>query len=293
MRTEPPHTRVGSLGESTTHSFPYQGPLSCLYDDLRPTNLDLNHQNDKIMPRFDGGWCVSHTGERLFHVVAHLEAGRLTVQNAQRRHFVAGGPCSSPSEAEHAYPPAISQSRDHRSARTVIDFAVANELKNLFTLQYEQDPISAFECSRHFDSFVRRIRYLCGSVPWVQVLERGTKSGRLHHHVLAPSSVKRQVAEELWPFGYVHASYARSVGGIRRKAGYMCKNFAEPAEERLGSHRYRISRTGVRPRARSYVLTQAEIDQMLSALAPGGAQTWYPAEPLPFHCYSKFWNPHI
>lgn len=288
-----PHTGVGSLETQATSEQQYQALISCICDDIRPDPIDRFGKNIIQMPQDQGGWCVTETGERLYYVVFRPEAGRASVQNAQLRHLDPSKAVLKPRGVECAYPSSVSQSRDPRSARIVIDFSVANSLMRHFTLTYADEPGTPDACAHELEKFLRRVRRAHGPFPWVQVLERGEQTGRLHHHVLTGDSLALQAVVDLWGNGHVLYKRARSVTGIRRTAGYLCKTFSTPADDRLGSHRYRVSRYGIRPKARGMVVTESEYRALLDHLAPGRTYDWYPSEPVPFHEFSTLWDPHI
>jgi len=288
--SETPHAPVGSLEPKQEIVFDTEGLISCLYDDMRPDLIGRFGNNIIQLPPDEGGWCVCATGERLLYVVFRPEAGRASVQNAQLRHLDPEGSGLSPRGVEFAS--STGQSRDSRSARSVIDFAVTIRLTRHYTLTYADEPDTPGGGAHEFEKFVRRARRSHGPFPWVQVVERGEDNGRLHHHVLTIDSLARRAVSNLWGNGHVLHSRARTASGIRRMAGYLCKTFRTPPDDRLGAHRYRVSRYGMRPKAYGMVVTEAELQTMLCQLASGGSYPWYPSEPVPFHEYSMFWDPY-
>jgi len=288
-----PRTPEASLEIRQLEQVDIDRLISCIYDDIAP-NIERHFGNNIIqLPQELGGWCFSETGERLLYVVFHPEAGRATVQNAQRRHLGNVDLIPQQNHALTAYPPSVSQSRDLRSARTVIDFAVANHLVRHFILTYEEQPDTTVTAAREFEKFIRRTRRKCGQFAWVQVLERGELNDRLHHHLMAGGGLRPGDVETLWGNGFVLHKQLRKVTGIRTTAGYLCKTFRTPECDRLGSHRYRVSRHGVRPRARGMVVTEAEYRAIIEQLAPAGSYDWYPDDPVAFHEYSTLWDPYI
>jgi len=287
-----PHVPEASLSSQTEKSSGYEALISCLYDEIDPNPFSRFGDNIIQLPLDQGGWCIAETGERLYYVVFRPEAGRASVQNAQRRHLDPSRSVLDPVHHGVISPAPVSQTRAARAAREVIDFAVANDLVRLFTLTYANEPDSPSSCARAFKNFLRRVRSSREPFPWLEVLERGGDGGRLHHHLLADESVSRRDVSDCWRSGHVLHSRARTASGIRRMAGYLCKTFYTPSGDRLGAHRYRVSRYGVRPKARGLVVTEAELQSILKQVAPGGSYPWYPREPIPFHEYTLLWDPY-
>lgn len=289
---EAPHTPEGSLGVTSSINLDNQVDISCLYDELRPENNSHFRDNIIYLPLDEGGGALTGSGERLLYVVFYPEAGRATVQKAQRRHLNTTGLIASAGDRDGSHLREVCQSRDHRSARLVIDFAVANRLVCHFSLTYAKEPGTVDDGAHEFEKFVRRTRRQRGPFAWVQVVERGTETGRLHHHVLMDGSFAEGEVEQLWGNGFVVRTRVRSATGIRTIAGYLCKTFSVPSADRLSSHRYRISRHGIRPQAHGFVMTESEYTTFITQLAPGRIYNWYPTEPVAFHEYSTLWDPY-
>ena len=292
MGRKPLHTPEASLELGQSDQSDIDRLISCIYDDIKPNITRYFGNNIIQLPQEMGGWCISDTGERLLYVVFHPEAGRATVQNAQRRHLESVDLDVHQGHDVAAYPPSVSQSRDLRSARTVIDFAVANHLVRHFILTYAAEPDTTTTAAHEFEKFIRRTRRKCGQFSWVQVLERGNSNDRLHHHLMAGRGLRSRDVEKLWGHGFVLHKQVRTVTGIRKTAGYLCKTFRTPESDRLGRHRYRVSRHGVRSRARGMVVTEAEYQAIIEQIAPDGSYNWYPSEQVAFHEYSTLWDPY-
>ena len=287
-----PHAPEASFGSRSKENNGYESLISCLYDEIDTNPLSRFRDNIIQLPLEQGGWCIAETGERLYYVVVRPEAGRASVQNAQLRHLDPSGSVLKPVRREVISSTSVSQTRASRAVREVVDFAVANDLVRLFTLTYADEPDSPSSCAHEFKNFLRRVRWGREPFPWVEVLERGGDGGRLHHHVLTDASISRRDVTASWGRGHVLHSRARTASGVRRIAGYVCKTFHTPPDDRLGTHRYRVSRFGVRPRAQGLVVTEAELQSILKRVAPGGSYPWYPREPIPFHEYSLLWDPY-
>ena len=170
----------------------------------------------------------------------------------------------------------FARSSDRR--RTVIrDFALHNRLAYLLTLTFSDEhlPFSVEGCFQVFKLFMKRLRYQVGSeFPYVAVVERGSKGGRLHLHVavgrwylenlfvsvcsscarpgvrVSPASEGRPCLACIWGNGFVSgpgdkwAGEVRANGDPNRAAAYLSKyvskDFSSSAS--AGRNAYRVSR---------------------------------------------------
>ena len=227
---------------------------------------------------------------QMFDLVIYREAGRATVQPARRR----PGTLTAPNR--HQYPcRRLSRlnTRVFTARRTFVDFAVANQLSRMFTLTYATEPVAASDAVTAFDKFIRRLRRQHPRLVWLHVVQRGEHNHRLHHHLLTTPDLERQFTQQTWARGRKHLRDRATLYGIRRQAGYLCKDFDLPASERIGTRRYRRSRNGISPQPEHHYVTAAELDLVLADTAPDGHVKWYPPAGTPFHEWTAYWNPLI
>lgn len=76
-------------------------------------------------------------------------------------------------------------------------------------LSYETQPDSIAEADKQLKNFFRRVRYYrkkngLSELKYIYFTERGTQSGRIHHHVFISGGMDRDVLEELWGHGYAN-----------------------------------------------------------------------------------------
>lgn len=225
-----------------------------------------------------------------FDVLIYREAGRATVHRARQqpetiveptiRHLpVTGRPYQN--------------TRSITARRTFIDFAVANQLSRMFTLTYRTAPNAPVDALTTFDKFIRRLRRQHPQLVWLQVVERGARNHRLHHHLLTTTDLDHQLTHRTWSQGRVHLADRNTLFGIREQAGYLCKNFDRPASDRIGTRRYRRSRNGISPQPEHHLVTAAELELLLAETAPDGHVKWYPPAGTPFHEWTAYWDPLI
>lgn len=156
-------------------------------------------------------------------------------------------------------------SRDNRSRSDLVNYAVANDLSRMATLShgdnYKDDPDW---CTGRVRLYRRRLKRIYGEIAWVEVVERGEETGRLHHHLLLPRSVRPKHIEALWTEGRVDVSSTRKLHTLRWQAVYVTKTFSLPLGERVRRSRYAISRVGhERVSAERHVGTLADLDLLL------------------------------
>ena len=225
-----------------------------------------------------------------FDVMIYREAGRATVQRALQQPETTVESTIQHLPVTHR---PYENTRSITARRSFIDFAVANQLSRMFTLTYRIAPNAPGDALSTFDKFIRRLRRQHPQLVWLQVVQRGARNHRLHHHLLTTTNLDRQLIQHTWARGRIHLQDRNSFYGIRQQAGYLCKDFELPASERIGPRRYRRSRNGISPQPEHHYVTAAELDLLLADTAPDGYEKWYPPAGTPFHEWTAYWNPLI
>lgn len=154
----------------------------------------------------------------------------------------------------------LNEERNQRRAVTKVRrFSVRNLLAVTWTLTFADEclPEDARGVWREAERFVRRLREHLGEpFPYLVVCERGSKTGRLHLHLLLPVWVHDRVTSHddrlaLWGRGWVLYTDGRSkrrpgesLRDVSRRAAryagkYVGKEVGEDREE--GDHRYRCA----------------------------------------------------
>lgn len=128
----------------------------------------------------------------------------------------------------------------YRARANVRRFSVANELSVFCTLTYRCNPTP--ETVKATVTKVLQQTTRGNPLPWLWVPERGSRSGRLHVHLLSGSWLAGAVAER-WDSGAVDTIELGSISAIRDAAGYMAKDFDNPPL----SHRYYKARGDFTP----------------------------------------------
>lgn len=131
-----------------------------------------------------------------------------------------------------------------RAARSARRFVVANELRTMVTTTFSGSVSGAFAAAE-MTSLMRRCRYARDRFPFLWTLERGSKRGGVHGHLLLPPSLASLV-EGRWPHGHVDVKVGEEGwDSLRENAGYVAKAFDSPV---LEGQRYRIPK-GFQPEA--------------------------------------------
>ena len=81
-------------------------------------------------------------------------------------------------------------------------------------LSYDTQPDGIPEADNCLKNFFRRVRYFrkkngLGELKYIYFTERGTKSGKIHHHVFITGGIDRDTLEELWGHGYANSRRLR------------------------------------------------------------------------------------
>ena len=85
-------------------------------------------------------------------------------------------------------------------------------------LSYEEQPDNVAEADKQLKNFFRRVRYYrkkngLSELKYIYFTERGTQSGRIHHHVFISGGMDRDVLEALWGHGYANTWWLQFSGG--------------------------------------------------------------------------------
>ena len=153
-----------------------------------------------------------------------------------------------------------------RAARTVRLFVVANELRASLTLTFRR-AVDGRQAAREMKLLMRRCGHCCDPFPFLWTLERGSKRGRVHGHLLLPASLG-PLATDHWNNGHVD-TVVKPEGwqALREQAGYISKAFDAPV---LDAQRYRIPK-GFQPEAIKIDASTSEL-LIVEAEALMGAQ---------------------
>jgi hypothetical protein len=157
--------------------------------------------------------------------------GRMVVRSTPRSVVPSGDRCS---EREGAA----------RAARSARRFVVANELSAMATATFARSVSDDF-AAKEMTLLMRRCKDARDPFPFLWTLERGSKRGRVHGHLLLPASLASLV-EGQWPHGHIQVDVgADDWESLRQRAGYLSKAFDTPV---LGGQRYRRAK-GFQPEA--------------------------------------------
>ena len=121
----------------------------------------------------------------------------------------------------------------HNAARKLTRLANTNFTRKdiRFDLTYspENEPSSPEDAQRLLQNFLRRVKYFRqkNNIPdlkYIAVTEVGTKSGRLHHHIIMNGEVSITDLAEIWGLGYTTAKPLQFDNfGIQDLAAYLVK----------------------------------------------------------------------
>ncbi len=121
-------------------------------------------------------------------------------------------------------------------------------------LSYEEEPPDRKIAKRYFDNFKDRLRRLYRKngieFKWLGVTEHGAVSGRIHHHLVIPGGVDRNMIEELWGKGIANCKRIQknqSGKWLNDLAKYLLKSKANAEKsERVWSHSTNLVKPDVR-----------------------------------------------
>lgn len=259
-------------------------------------------ENFNITPLNSGVSGSIVNDDLLMRVVLYREAGCATVSYAQHRYLERSDnqmphltldrrpQCSSRTRGCDL----VQQSRGRRARKHVIDFAAANNLRRSMTLSYADEPDSVEASEYIFSLFLRRLQRRTPEPVWLQVTQRGKRSGRLHHHVLVTPDISKELITDAWQQGRVWQYTRTTIRGLRQQAGYLCADFDLPADRRLQETRYRRSRAGITPTRQAFIIRNSQLNDFIASLTPHGHHdTWYPPAGTRYHEYTASWDPHV
>ena len=202
----------------------------------------------------------------VYKAIVRPEAGRMTLFRTQQPDD-SPKPLQRHQRAERYVPPweASRSTRPGRDRNKIVDFAVERRLGRMATLTYDgaAHELTVPDCDAEFARYVRKLRKLYPGFDWVEVLQRGSKSGRLHHHVLVPNKIRTDHIRELWTPGHVNLREARKASTVRRQAAYVTLDFSGEQDKRVRFHRYRRSRSGKSVRTEEIIGTRTQLEAEL------------------------------
>ena len=95
-------------------------------------------------------------------------------------------------------------------------------------LTYGQKPANLEEAMRHLSNFIaclrRRYRKAGVELKYVHTTEYGSKSGRVHHHLVINGGIDRDEIESLWRHGYANCDRLQFDDGLEALAKYLCED---------------------------------------------------------------------
>ena len=187
-----------------------------------------------------GAWCLK----------LYPTAGEATITHAPSAVAVTGG-AEFASGTAKSYRPSVSHAT--RAKGRVRRYCRANRLRFLWTLTYAHEPSKREQVTADLRTLFRRLRMLFGRLPLLAVIERGTKTDRLHVHFAAGRFLSIEGVRRCWPHGIVHVGDPRKLPArvpARRLAAYLAKYVAKDldqdaegdAKDRAqGEHRYLVT----------------------------------------------------
>lgn len=183
----------------------------------------------------DGRWAGS-----LFIGAGEL-SGSMVLRSTQRRSVVSAERCQVRGGAA-------------RAARKTRLFVVANDLRSSVTLTFGS-ALRPMRAAHEVKLLMRRCGHRRERFPYLWVLERGERRGRLHCHLLLPASMG-YIAAELWSHGTVDV-VVKPPGfeALRKSAAYIAKAFDSPV---LDGQRYKVPK-GFQPEAIPITAANAEL----------------------------------
>lgn len=106
------------------------------------------------------------------------------------------------------------------------------------TLTYDDlhNPGSYERAEKDIKNYLAKIKRLAGKagkvLKYIYVTEKGSISGRWHHHLIITGCVSYQTFNEKWGMGYISSSWLRpSPDAYKHLAKYCCKGYYEQDDE--------------------------------------------------------------
>ena len=194
-------------------------PTDC---NVAPAHDDAQDPTGSLGPRPllslpGGAWCLK----------LYPAAGEATITHAPSAVRVTALCDGTPSTGRSAAPHV---SHGVRAKGRVRRYCRANRIRFLWTLTYSTEPSTRAQVTKHLRTFFKRLGTHFGRLPLIAVIERGTKSDRLHVHFGAARFLSFETIDKIWPHGWVHVGDPRKLPGrvpVRRLAAYLAKYVAK------------------------------------------------------------------
>lgn len=145
---------------------------------------------------------------------------------------------------------------DNRAENNLVRIANTNfneeDVKLDLTYKPEYNPQTEKDAARLLSAFLRRVkRYRekrgLPELKYISVTEKGSRSGRYHHHLILSGGLSQTEHRDLWGMGYVNsAGLIFNENGISTLVHYMLKQ----AREFMGKKKYSRSRNLIIPQAK-------------------------------------------
>lgn len=146
------------------------------------------------------------------------------------------------------------------------------------TLTYRTDVGDEREAARLLKNFIKRLQRLYRKagveLKWIQSTERGSKGGRLHHHLVLSGGVDRDTIERAWGLGWANTKRLQfEENGLADLARYMTK-------DRASYRRWSCSRNLIRPEPVQHDgrLAMPEVEELAEAIEDHSARAWFERE---------------
>lgn len=104
-----------------------------------------------------------------------------------------------------------------------------NDLALHLTYRDGEHPTDIEEAERHLDNYIRRLtrKYKKAGIvlKYIRATERGSKNGRIHHHLIISGGLDRDMLEKTWGKGYANSKRLQfNEKGIAGLAHYVAKD---------------------------------------------------------------------
>lgn len=104
-----------------------------------------------------------------------------------------------------------------------------NDLALHLTYRDGEHPADIEEAERHLDNYIRRLsrKYKKAGLvlKYIRATERGSKNGRIHHHLIISGGLDRDMLEKTWGRGYANSKRLQfNEKGIAGLAHYVAKD---------------------------------------------------------------------
>jgi hypothetical protein len=154
-----------------------------------------------------------------------------------------------------------------RATNRLRRYTVANQLAWHVVLTFRSTPTERL-VAMELRNWRRRVREAGGApFPYVLVVERGNRDGRLHVHTLLPEAWL-DAATGLWVAGITRSDPLSNDEDRRNLAGYLAKDFAAST---TGTHRYEVGQ-GFQPEKAVFEVESRSSGLVVVHEASGGAE---------------------